>query len=191
MSTAPVGGNRERKLWTFEKSNFKNQNFWKNHFEKCISKKSIFEKRKIQFEKKNGLNKKMVRVSSQKYPLLMASIFFFEKSILKQSNFEYRKIQWRKKTSFKKMIRASSQKYPLLMASNFFFLKNPLWNNPILNTGKSNEEKKRLYIAKKWSEFHPKHILYSWPHFCLKNTFWNNPILNTENPIWKKNGFKK
>ena len=98
--------------------------------------------------KKKNVFKKMVRVSSQKYPLLMASIFFFEKSILKTIQFWIQENPMKKKTYLTKMVRVSTQKYPLLMAS-FFFLKNPFWNNPILNTGKSNMKKngfKKEYI---------------------------------------------
>ena len=74
--------------------------------------------------------------------------------------------------------------FPMNNMASFFFLKNQFWNNPILNTGTSNEEEKRL--KQNWSQLDPKHILYSWPQFfggksILKTIqFW---IQETPKPI--------
>ena len=93
-------------------------------------------------KKKNVFKNKMVRASSQKYPLLMAS-FFFEKSILKQSNFECRKIPYKRNVFKQKMVRVSSQKISFTHGLNFFFEKSILKQSNV-EYRKIQYEKKRI-----------------------------------------------
>ena len=96
--------------------------------------------------------------------------FYFEKIHFEKIQFWIQENPIKKKTRFKKkMVRAWSKKYPLLMAS-IFFLEHPFWNNPILNTGKSNYKKKRL-LKKNGQSFIQKN-----PLLMASIQFWKNPF---------------
>ena len=145
-------------------------------FKKNIFKNPILKKMKIQLKKKR-LETKLVRAWSKKYPSLMASIFFW-KIHFETIQFWMQENPMKKENVFKKIGQSFIPKISFTHGLKFF-LKNPFWNNPILNTGKSNEEKKtslKIFLVTAWSKKYP---LLMASILFWENPFWNNPILNT------------
>ena len=187
LSTAPVGGNRERKLWTFGKSNFKNQNFWKKSFWKNAFRKNPFLKKENPIWKRL---EKMVWASSQKYPLLMASIFFW-KIHFETIQFWIQENPIKKKNVFRKEIGQSLiQKISFTHGLKNFWA-NPFWNNPILNTGKSNQKEKLLFKKINVYSLIHKHPLLMALIQLWKIHFGTILFAKMQNRIWKNNAFEK
>ena len=101
-------------------------------------------------------------------------IYFFKNPILKKMKIQF----FKKKTPLKKIGQSLIQKISFTHGLNFF-LKNPFWNNPILNTGKSNEEKKTSFkqMVRAWSKKYP---------LLMASFFFEKSILKQSNFEYRK-----